>query len=322
MPSLTLFDVRLLNELQYNFPFSKTPYQDISIRLSIQVDLLLDRLRKLKSLGIIKRIGFYLNYRAKNQQAALIALSTNGNYSEISSYLIRDTGTSHAYIRDHPSYDLWIVSKRRDRKELIDFARYLANKYHVKDWIVLFGTKTWKLSVKYDLINGISRSSQKYTDPPDSIPTLREHELVVAERLKSLPLEPQPYDAVSRSIGLSEKTVYNRMLSLVKKGVLGDPGAVLDGRKLGFIENGMLMMTLYNGYGDLCRCLARNEYTTHVVQREAYPPGSFETSCYAMIHAVNREKLEFLQDQVVSHCHPRKWLLIRSVGDLKPGTIR
>lgn len=323
MTILSVSDVRLLNELQYNFPLSKTPYQDISNRLDIQVNQLLDRLKSLKSIGIIKRIGFYLNYRAKHQQAALIALSTNANYSEITNYLIRDKNTSHAYIRDHPSFDLWIVSKRKSREELVDFARYLANKYRVKNWIVLLGVKTWKLSVKYDLIKGVSRSSQRYVNLSDGILILDDHELVLAEKLKSLPFEPRPYDVISRSLGLSVETVYNRMLLLVKKGVLGDPGAALDGRKLGFIENGMLMMSPYNDdYEELCGCLAHNEYTTHVVQREAYPPGSCEMGCYAMIHAVSREKLEFLRDQVVSQCRPRKWLLIRSIGDLKPGIIR
>ncbi|MCE4607190.1 MAG: Lrp/AsnC family transcriptional regulator [Desulfurococcales archaeon] len=322
MISLSASDVRLLNELQYNFPLSRTPYQDISIRLGIQVNQLLSSLRKFKSLGVIKRIGFYLNYRAKNQQAALIALSTKGNYSEISSYLARDAYTSHAYIRDHPLFDLWIVSKRKSRDELIGFIKHLANEYHVKDWVILFGVKTWKLSVKYDLVNGISRSNGKYVNPPDNIPTLQEHELVLAEKLKSLPLEVQPYSVVSRLFGLSEETVYNRMLALTRKGVLGDPGASLDGRKLGFVENGMLTMTPYSDYSDLCECLARNEYTTHVVQREAYPPGSFEMGCYAMIHAVNRGKLEFLRDRILSQCHPHKWLLIRSIEDLKPGTIR
>jgi DNA-binding Lrp family transcriptional regulator len=323
LKSSSIYELKILHEIQYNFPLTLTPYKDISKRIGVPVDYFLETLRELKSTGLIKRIGFYLNYRARKQHAALIALSTNGYYDDIVSELRRDPQTTHVYVRDHPVYDLWIVSKRRSRNALIKLAEGLASRYGVDKWLVLFGVRTWKLSVKYDILEGVSKSLDNYTVPPRETKSLTDEELYLAKRFRDLPLNQRPYLTIGESVGISEEEVHGTMKKLLNIGVLGDPGAALDGRKLGFKENGMLMISPGSGnYEALCNCLADNRYTTHVIEREPYPPESSISRCFAMIHAVNKDKLESILKRVISMCRPGEWLLVKSLEDLKPGVVR
>jgi DNA-binding Lrp family transcriptional regulator len=316
-------DTRILEELQYNFPLTKTPYKDSARNIGISTGMLLDKLRKLASTGLIKRIGFYLNYKARRLQAALIAVRVEGGMDSIIDTVSMDEYTTHAYLRDHPVYNVWIVSKRGTREELVDFARRLAERAGTTEWTVLFGVRTWKLSVKYDLARGVSRSASSHVVPPVNPPILTSEELAIATRLRKLPIEERPYNIIGSELSLGEDHVYNTMINLLRKGALGDPGAALDGGKIGFKENVMLMTRPGNSdYTDLCRCLANVSYTTHVVQREEYPRGSCRYKCYAMVHAVDKARLSRVIDEIVMKCNPSGWLQVKSLRDLKPGVVR
>ncbi len=320
---LDSIDMRILGELQYHFPLTKTPYKDTAEKLGVHTDFLLERLRNLASAGVVKRVGFYLNYKAKKLKAALIAVRVNGGINRIIEAVRSDNYTTHAYLRDHPVYNVWIVSKRKTREELIELAGRLAGEAGTDKWTVLFGVKTWKLSVKYDLERGISKSAWNHVVPPENPPALSDEEYRIASKLRRLPLEERPYRTIGSELSVDEDYVYNTMISLLEKGALGDPGAALDGGKIGFKENVMLMAQPgRGGYEDLCRCLARAEYTTHVVQREEYPPGSCRYKCYAMVHAVDKQRLETVIGEIVDRCRPSSWLRVKSIRDLKPGVVR
>ena len=320
---LDSIDTRILDELQYHFPLTKTPYIDTAEKIGVPTELLLERLRNLASAGVVKRVGFYLNYKAKKLKAALIAVRVDGEMNRIINAVGSDNYTTHAFLRDHPVYNVWIVSKRKTREELIELAERLASNAGTDKWTVLFGVKTWKLSVKYDLERGISKSASNHVMPPENPPILSDEEYRIASKLRSLPLEERPYRIIGSELGVDEDYVYNMMINLLEKGALGDPGAALDGGKIGFKENVMLMAQPGAGsYEDLCRCLARAEYTTHVVQREEYPPGSCSYKCYAMVHAVDRSRLEMIIGEVLNQCRPSSWLRVKSIRDLKPGVVR
>jgi len=320
---LDSIDVRILGGLQYHFPLTKTPYRDTAGKLGVPNELLIERLRKLASAGVVKRVGFYLNYKAKRLKAALIAVRVDREMNRIIDTVRGDNYTTHAYLRDHPIYNVWIVSKRKTREELIELAEKLAGEAGTNKWTVLFGLKTWKLSVKYDLERGVSKSASNHVVPPENPPALSDEEYRIASKLRRLPIEERPYRTIGSELGVGEDYVYETMISLLEKGALGDPGAALDGGKIGFKENVMLMAQPGTGsYDDLCRCLARAEYTTHVVQREEYPPGSCRYKCYAMVHAVDKPGLEAIIGEIMDRCRPSSWLQVKSIRDLKPGVVR
>jgi len=56
-------DRKILNEIQANFPITARPYFELGKRLGIPEDEVLERVKRLKSDGIIRRIGGSMNSR-------------------------------------------------------------------------------------------------------------------------------------------------------------------------------------------------------------------------------------------------------------------
>ncbi len=327
MPTaLSGFEAEALMELEYRFPLTSTPYCDVADRLGVTVDGLLTVLRNLSRRGILKRVGFYFNYRSEGKKAALVAYSTGGNAAKIEALVSTYRGdplATHVYLRDHPVYDVWVVVKRGSKPELEEHVSNLASALGL-DYVIFYSKRTFKLSVKYDLWKGISRSgpySLVHPNPPS--PEELGYPTKLARALRVLPLEERPYAKVARSVGVGEVDAYKAAVKLLDEGVLGDPGAALDGHKAGFTENAMVVMEPSSGAEQaLCECAARLPFTTHVVLREPVPPGVWRHTCYFMVHAVSRKLVEEAVAEASRICKPLSLRVIRSLADLKPGVVR
>lgn len=327
MPTaLSNFEAKALMELEYRFPLTPTPYCDVADRLGVSVDDLLSVLRNLSRRGILKRIGFYFNYRSEGRKAALVAYSTRGDTAKIKALASTYRGdllATHVYLRDHPVYDVWVVIKRNSKRELEEHVSNLASVLGL-DYVILYSKRTFKLSVKYDLWKGISRSgSYSLVHPNPPKPEELGYPTKLARALRVLPLEERPYAKVARSVGVNEVDAYKAAVKLLDAGVLGDPGAALDGHEAGFTENAMVVMEPPPGAEQtLCECVASLPFTTHVVLREPVPPGSWRHTCYFMVHAVSRNLVEEAVAEASRTCKPLSLRVIRSLADLKPGVVR
>lgn len=326
LAALSRLDIDILMELQYRFPLTETPYCDVAERLGISVGELLGRLRILREMGVLKRVGYYFNHRSAGETAALIAYATGGDrrlVEALASHYRGDRGATHVYLRDHPVYDVWVVVKRGSRGELDEHAARLAGSLGV-DYAILYSTRTYKLSVKYDLERGVSRAgpySRVYRDPPR--PEDLGYPSSLARSLRSLPLEERPYRSTSTGHGLTEAEIVEAARRMLESGVLGDPGAALDGWRLGFLYNAMTAAAPTNGdLEGLCECVASKPQTTHVVLRESAPPDAWRLPCFFVIHAISVDLLEAALDDVVRSCRIREYQPIMSLEDLKPGTPR
>jgi DNA-binding Lrp family transcriptional regulator len=310
-------------KLQYEFPLTPTPIDDVAESLGIGVDEAVSRLRRLHESGVLKRIGFYYNYRAQRKVAALVAFRAGDRYRDLASILNRDHEVTHNFLRNHPVYNVWAIIKRETREELIRSVEEVARKAGISDWIILFSKKTLKLSVKYDLYEGVSRSGP-YSRVVENPPTVEQLGLPrsLPWALRILPIERRPYRRIAEKHGMSEEEVVDVAVELLKRGVLGDPGAALEGRAAGFTENGMVVMEPEGDELSLSECAAQLEYSTHVVLREAYPPGSWRHICYFMAHATSREKIERVRRLAEETCKPRDVMVLYSIEDLKPHIVR
>ena len=312
----------LLMALQYEFSLDERPYCAAAERAGLGVGEALGMLRGAAEAGVLKRVGYYFNYRSQGHKAALVAYRSNGRVEELAEVYRRDPLATHVYLRDHPVYDVWVVVKRPTGEELEAHVEEVASKLGL-DYVILYSRRTLKLSVKYDLYRGISRSgpySRVREDPPR--PEDLGYPTALARLLRALPLEERPYRRVAERLGMTEADVVEAAREMLKAGVLGDPGAALDGHKAGFTENAMVVMEPSGDEEALCECAASLPFSTHVVLREAKPRGAWRHTCYFMVHAVSPELIRQALEEARARCRPRDALAIRSLADLKPGVVR
>ncbi len=313
----------LLMELQYNFPLTPTPYTDVADKLGIDVNSTLKVLRNLKEVGILKRVGFYFNYRSQGHVASLVAFSAGDSYEKIADILRRDPLVTHNFLRDHEEYNVWAVIKRGSREELKTYVESIARECGISEWVFLWSRKTFKLSVKFDLYRGISRSgrySKVVENPPK--PEDLGIDISIPRLARTLKLVERPYQYIGERVGLKEDEVLNIVKELLERGVLGDPGAAVEGKKVGFKENAMVVMEPYDDGYSLCQCATELPFTTHVVLRDPEPPEAWRHICYFMVHAVDREKIWEAVEEARERCNPKDLKAIFSIKDLKPQVIR
>ncbi len=318
----------VLNEVQYSFPISETPFIEISTKLGISIKELIMTLKMLKSSKVIKRIGFYYNYRSQGEKAALVALNVkdNNKLKEVAKYINKDPEVTHNYLRLHKDYNIWFTIRRRSIDQIVEFVEELSRKFKVERWLILPSKRVFKLSVKYDLLLGISRSGP-FSHVPEHVPNVEDlgipHDL--PNELRSLSVKERPYLSIARKYGVSEDEIIYYINLMLKKGVLLDPGASLDGHAVGFNENAMMILTSRSRLEELCGCLTNMPYTTHVVLREVLASESaFEgvkEACYGVIHAVKKALIEDIIYDIKNSCEPDDLEVAYSIKNLKP-TVR
>ncbi|WP_052296961.1 Lrp/AsnC family transcriptional regulator [Pyrolobus fumarii] len=321
------FERRALMLLQYEFPLdSLDPFEHVAVKLGVDTDHLLSALQRLAEQGILKRVGFYVNPRSRRKSVALVAFR-GGNVDKAASLCASDDEVTHCYERDGGEWRVWVVRRARSIDELLSWAASFARNIGADGFEVLVARRVHRLSVKYDLYRGVSRAGP-YTrvvlNPPSPEELGLPSELPALVR--SLPLSRRPYASIAERLGLREEDVLQGVKLLLERGVLGDPGAVLDGHRIGFRYNAMVVAWPRTSTERLCEEIVDNiPEATHIVERLPYPSDTkayWAPTCYAMVHGVSRDVIEPVIRRVEQLDSVDRVEVLYSVRDLKPGAER
>lgn len=304
---------RLLMEVQYDFPIVERPFKAIAERLGADEAEVIEVLRRSVVEGVLKRIGAILNYRSRGLTAALVGMAVpEGQIEEVAAEVNKDPMVSHNFQRDYKPYNLWFVTKAESKEALEAKVASLAKKYGL-DYIVLYSLRTYKVDVRFDLFKGISWT--KGYIMPKNPPSLSEVGLPMAfySKIKSLPLVPEPFKEASAVIGKSTAETLELIKKLMSLGVLRELHGTLDGEKVGFRENAMVVLE-----EDRCEEIAMLNISTHVVRRNIVP-GKWNYPCYFMIHGTSRKTIGQYVEDAMRKIGARRYEMLYSVRDFLGG---
>lgn len=319
--NLSKKETKLLMELQYDFPLDPKPFNKVSDKLGMSVKETLDTVNKLVDAEVIKRVGMYVNFRAKGMEGALIAAEIPPeNLDRFRREALHIRELTHNFVRNHPKYNVWYVLKAETKEALERKVMSLMEEVGARDYVILYSKKNLKLSVKYDILRGVSWS--KAEKSPEKIPTAEEMGLNL-ELLKALsyPLQivERPFRSIGERFGYSEEELVELIGELRRKHVIKDYGATLNGEKVGIKENAMLLVNTDN-IQDSCDKIAENLYeATHVVLRESNKPWDY--LCYCMIHGKDKQVIREVSRDAVKITGARSYMLLFSLDNLKPGIV-
>ncbi|ABU82021.1 transcriptional regulator, AsnC family [Ignicoccus hospitalis KIN4/I] len=319
---LSELDKRLLYELQYNFPLTPTPFEEVARALGISQERVLERTKELMDNKIIKRIGFTVNYKSMGKVAALVGVKVRGrkDVEALKAILMNNPEVTHNYLRDDPDYQVWFTIKAKNMEVLKEEVKNILEPLGLNDYVVLPSKKVCKVSVRYDPIRGIAWSP--YSPQKDEVPKpedlgLPEEFPKDVSRLK--PVE-RPYAEVAKKYGMSEEEVVEKVKLLLREGVLRNPGASVDGDKIGFKYNSMIVMKVDDDV-EVCRRIAEEvPEASHVVARvvdERWP-----YPVYFVLHATKKELVEDVASRVIEKFDPYDYRKLYSLENLKPGVAR
>jgi DNA-binding Lrp family transcriptional regulator len=312
-------DIEILMELQYRFPPSETPYLEISERLGIPFEEFRRRVEALRSRFVIKRLGFNINYKASGKVAALVAMRAVDldAKEKIRRILLRDPDVTHNYVRNHEWFNIWFVIKRRTPEDIMKSVEEIARLSGSRDYLILLGKRTYKLSVKFDLLRRVSWSEPDVL--PENVPTFEELGIPrepFSQLSRWIPVAERPYRDIASRYGYSEGELVGLIRELYSKRVLRNLGATLEGRRAGIMWDGMVVI---RGSEDDCLRIALEvPEATHVVYRVPLN-GVWDYRAYFMVHADSRDKIEGIALRVSEMLGGKDYRVLYSVENLKPG---
>jgi len=306
--------VELLQHLQYNMNIVEDPYIKASEDLDIDYKRLLADVNRLVRRGVIKRIGFAFNYRSAGMISALVGMSLDNRLiREYSKFMSRVGGVKHNFVRDHEVYNIWFTIRGVNEEDILNKVGEIASRFHADSYVVLKSLWTCKLSVKYNLVEGISWSPSKLLSK--SPPHIKEFGLdkEVMKQLRSIPVKERPFKEVAAKWGFGEAEFIDILREMMDKGVAVDFGAWLDGGNIGFKYNAMVV---FKGDEPTCKHVVEKvPEATHVVLRKTIY-GEWPWNIYFMIHGVKRQLVDERIHSIMNMLGVDSYMRLYSLRDL------
>jgi DNA-binding Lrp family transcriptional regulator len=106
---LTEVDRTLINQLQGGFPLSEHPWDELSDKLAIPADEILERIKQMQAHGLISRFGPIYNAEKMGGALTLAALRVEAErFAEVNDIINSFDEVAHNYERDH-DLNMWFV---------------------------------------------------------------------------------------------------------------------------------------------------------------------------------------------------------------------
>jgi len=143
-------DIELLRELEHGLPLVPAPFEEIGKRLGLTGELVMERIRALKTAGLIRKLRARIDQRKVGITAnALVAWKPEeaGNPG-IGMLLAAFPSVTPCYERlpvpGRWEYTHYTVHHGTSRERVLDEVRAVAEKTGSRDYLVLFSTREFK----------------------------------------------------------------------------------------------------------------------------------------------------------------------------------
>ena len=144
-------DRAIINEIQSAFPISPRPYLELAERLHLSESEVLDRVKRLKKEGVIRRIGGNFDSKKLNFTSTLCAAKVPEDKIDrfvevVNSY----TGVTHNYLRNH-EYNVWFTFIAPEMGHIDHALKEISFVTGVKEILNLPALKTFKIKVDFEV---------------------------------------------------------------------------------------------------------------------------------------------------------------------------
>lgn len=144
-------DRQLLNVMQNEFPICEKPFLEIGKKLNICEKEVLARLHKLKSDGIIRRIGGVFDSQHLGYKSSLFAVKVpSGDIESVAEFINQFPGVTHNYQRSH-AYNLWFTLSASSPEIFNQIVEIIKIKTGIRDILELPAINIFQHEVKFNL---------------------------------------------------------------------------------------------------------------------------------------------------------------------------
>jgi DNA-binding Lrp family transcriptional regulator len=143
-------DRLILNEIQRNFPVTHRPFLALGRKLKLREKEVMERVQRLKDVGIIRRIGASFSARAVGFRSTLCAARVQKDKIEQFVAVVNTyPGVTHNYEREG-DYNIWFTLIAPSKKKIGQILAEISRKTEVKEILNLPALKTFKIAVDFN----------------------------------------------------------------------------------------------------------------------------------------------------------------------------
>jgi DNA-binding Lrp family transcriptional regulator len=322
--SLDITDKKLLNLVQTGFPLCREPFAELGSVLNIREDEVLKRLQELKKEKIIRIINAVFESARLGYHSTLVAMHVEEQHVEkAATFINRQTGVSHNYLRNH-YFNLWFTLSAPRDTSLDAVAAQLGEAISAERTMSLPARQVFKIMVYFNMLDeGEGELSDEEVQPPNRTPgRLSEVEKgLVRELQRDLPLEKCPFDKMAARLGMDIDEFLHRAGSLRERGVMRRFAARLNHREAGFSANALsCWRAAPQKLAQVGQAIASHPQVSHCYERRIAPEWPY--NIYAMVHGHTREDCASLALRISEETGIKDYVLLYSIKEYLRRTVR
>ncbi|MBU1170421.1 MAG: AsnC family transcriptional regulator [Proteobacteria bacterium] len=150
MHSIDETDKRIINRIQSNFPICLRPYHVIAQELNLDESDVIDRIQRLKKIGIIRRIGGNFSPEKLGFFSTLCAAKVSSDKIDAFADVVNSyPGVTHNYVREN-SYNVWFTFIAPSRDDIESSLLEIKDRTGIET-INLPATRVFKISAQFKL---------------------------------------------------------------------------------------------------------------------------------------------------------------------------
>ena len=152
---LSDLDKKIIRRIQEDLPLVPEPYKEMALEIGITENELINRIKELDSLGIIRRFGTIVNHRKVgfSANAMVVWIVPGDRISDVSKIMISYPEVSHCYQRPTRvgwPYNVFTMVHAVTRQECEKAIGEIADAIGVNEYEALFSSRELKkISMKY-----------------------------------------------------------------------------------------------------------------------------------------------------------------------------
>lgn len=144
-------DRRILTMLQQEIPIHPTPYRVVGDRLGVDEAEVIDRVKRLKHAGYIRRIGGIFERQKLGYQGTLVAAQVPpGRMTEVAEIVNEYPGVTHNYERED-TFNLWFTLIAPSEERLAEILDEIRTRTGLQEIVSLPARRTFKIAVHFKL---------------------------------------------------------------------------------------------------------------------------------------------------------------------------
>ncbi len=277
-------DRKILAAIQTDLPLVERPFEALAARFGIGVDDLIARVRRMRSEGIIRRLGAVFETRRLGYVSTLVAARIPPErLAEVAAAVSEVPGVTHNYARRH-AHNLWFTLTAPSEAEIERILAGLRARTGISEFHSLPALAMYKVQAVFRVGDERPPAPAPRAETGADAVHLTDDQKRLARLLAGdLPLVQAPFAELASQAGISQGDMLEQIGEWRAAGVIRRFGAVVAHQKLGYCANGMAVFEVAEDRADAAgRRLAEYEEISHCYRRPKMADWPYEL--FAMVH--------------------------------------